>query len=253
MTPVVRKALGGVVCVVVAAGAVFAVRAADEPDTAPLVATTSTALTPAPTPSVTETPTESPTPTVTGPGPLSVEATMAAAPRAGATYVAAEIAVELSSVCEGASLALSAATPVYASLQSARSPLQYLDAALAVYDDPDSATRAYEQLVTSVEACPLDRTVTPTPTPSGTPSSVLVTGQRVEAAIGTQPALQWIQLQTVNDPPTQLRTAVTVTVVENVLLVVSVDQDSETASADEVAAASLLQAGHISERLAAAA
>jgi hypothetical protein len=262
MTPAARTAVGCAAALVVATGAVVAVRAADDPsvDARSVVATTSpTADSPmakAATPSATATP----TPTAVGPSPLSVEAATAVAPRPGGDYLAAEVPVELASVCERASLQLTDATPVYASLQTAAAPLRYLDVAFAVYEDADSAAQAYDELTTSVAACPLDRTIVPTPaasamlTPSPAPSAPVVSpisvhGESSETSIGTRSALQWLQLQTVDEPPTQLRTAVTVTVVENVLIMVSVDEDSETATAEQITAASLDHTTVLVERL----
>jgi len=265
MTSFARIALGCAVGLVAAAGAVIALGDDAEPVAAlssGVVASTpaatsaapgSTATTPATTPTArASTPSASPTPT--GPRPLSAEAATAIVPAPGGNYVAADVPVEVSSVCDGAALDLASATPLYASLQTAAAPLRYLDVALAVYNAPDSAERAYDDLATAVESCPLDRTVTPTPTPGATAGAPIeVAGQQVQLSIGTQPAVQWIQLQTVDSPETQLRTAVTVTRVENVLVVVSVDQDSETAAADEVAAASLGHADYIAQKLEAAA
>lgn len=260
MTPFVRRALGGAAVVAAVAGALVLVGLSDEPNIEPQAAVSSVAESTGAPPSASPTPapsaarTATAIPTTAGPAPLSVDIARTAAPAAGGDYAAAEVPVELSSVCEGASFDLVASTPIYASLQTTEPSLRYIDAALVVYDSPVVAARAYEDLAAAVATCPLTRTVTPTPAPSATQAApIQVTGKHADVSIGALPAIQWIQLQTVDSPDTQLRTAVTVTVVKNVLLAISVDQDSETASADAVATASIGHANAVVDKLLAAA
>jgi len=263
MTSLARLAIVAATSLAAVAGAIFVLdSSSDEPNLEPQAAASSATASSAPSATVSATstspPTRTPTPTQTpvGPAPLTVDVAQSTAPAAGGDYAAAEVPVELSSVCEGAALDLVVATPIYASLQTTNPSLRYIDAALVVYETADVAARAYEKLAADVAACPLARTLTPTPvsTPGATPGvPIQVTGKHLAASIGAVPAIQWIQLQTVGSPVTQLRTAVTVTVVENVLLVVSVDEDSETATAEAVAAASLGHTEAVVTKLTAAA
>ena len=237
---------------VVAAGAVVVL---GEPDLLP-----ASAKSPAPTPSVsigsnlsgvTETPTVTTAPPIPL-GPLTVADATAVLPKAGEAFAQADPAVELGSVCEGATLDVVGATAVYASLQTTGDPLQFVDAVVAVYDTAPAAAAAYDRIAEAIEACPPARTVTAAPTaPDATPQAVEVEGEvRPHVLVEGQSGVQWVQIQTADG--TQLRTAITVVVVENALIAVSLDQDSETTEADDLAAGSVTHAAAIVRALLAA-
>lgn len=251
----VRIAVGCATGLVAAAGAVlvYDVTRGDEPVAA---ADVTPSITASPSPSPSRTPTVSPSdsapttpsaPTqLAGPAPLTAEASQAVLPQAGGAFVAAEVPVELTSVCAGAAPNLTGATPLYVSLQTSAAPLRFLDVAVAVYATSDDAVRAYERLAEDVAACPPSRSVTPAPAPGeAVPPPILVEGERRDVAVAERPAIQWVQVQTVQAPATQLRTAVTVSQVHNVLVMVSVDGDSETAEAAAIATDSLTHADAI--------
>lgn len=249
-------------CAVALVGAAGVVLVVDDPSDPALDA--GAGVTPsviAPTPTLAaSTSAASPTPTPTasvtvsvpaGPAPLTVDAARGVVPQAGEEFVAAEVPVELSSVCEGAGLDLTAATPLHASLQSSGAPLRFVDVTVAVHSTPEAATAAYDRLAADVAACPPSRTATPAPAPGEAAAAViLVEGERRDVAVLGQPAVQWVQVQTVESPATQLRTTVTLTRIQNVLLLVSVDADSETAEADDIAADSLARAESVASALA---
>lgn len=255
-----RVALGCAVGLVVAAGAVVLVDG-----TPPQPADPAAGVSPAPTGSPAETargtaPESTSAPSTTaapsasaGPAPLTVAASSAVVPTAGESFVAAEVPVELSSVCEGAALDVTTATPLYASLQSSAAPLRFLDIAVAVYPTPEDAVRAFERLATDVAACPITRTATPAPTAGQPPAPIIVEGGRRDVMVLEQPAIQWVQVQAVASPATQLRTAVTIAPVQNVVVMVSMDGDSETVGADALAADALARAEALASALAAAA
>lgn len=253
-----RIALACAVGLVAAAGVVLVVdRTQDETPDTRAAATPSIAASRSASPSATTTPrqttrTATPTPTVpAGPAPLTVEASQALLPQAGADFVAAEVPVELTSVCEGAAPDLTTATPIYASLQSSAAPLRFLDVAVGVYASPEDAARAYDRLAEDVAACPPSRSATPTPAPGeAAPPPILIEGERRDVVVAERPAIQWVQVQTVQTPPTQLRTGVTVTRVHNALVMVSVDADSETADAAAIASDSLTHAESVASALA---
>jgi hypothetical protein len=256
-----RVAVGCVVGLVAAAGGVLVYE--DTRDTAPVAVGEVTPGTPesrtaspstTPTRGRTTPPTTTPSPrSLAGPAPLTVEASQALLPQAGAEFVAAEVPVELSSVCEGAAPDLTSATPLYASLQSSAAPLRFLDVAVGVYAKSEDAARAYDRLTEDVAACPPSRSATPAagPGPSdAVPPPILVEGERRDVVVAERPAIQWVQVQTVQSPATQLRTAVTVTRVHNALVMVSVDADSETADAIAIASDSLTHADAVAAALA---
>lgn len=64
-------------------------------------------------------------------------------------------------------------------------------------------------------------------------------------------AVQWVQPQSADG--TELRTAITVMLVENALVAISMDEDSETIEADELADDSIAQVAAIVTALTAAA
>lgn len=186
-------------------------------------------------------------------GPLTVADAEEVLPKAGEAFALADPAVELGSVCEGATLDVIGAIAVYASLQTTGDPLQFLDAVVAVYDTAPAAAAAYDRIAEAIAACPPARTVTAAPTaPDATPRPVEVEGEvRPHVLVEGRSAVQWVQIQTADG--TQLRTAITVVVVENAVVAVSLDQDSETTDADQLAAGSITQAAAILRALLAAA
>ncbi len=255
-----RIALGCAIGLVAAAGGVLGYdNTRDDEPIAVSDVTSSVTASQTPSPSTTPTPSPStPTPTpslaprvLAGPAPLTAEASQAVLPQAGGAFVAAEVPVELTSVCAGAAPDLASATPLYASLQSSAAPLRFLDVAVAVYATPDDAVRAYDRLAEDVAACPPSRSATPAPASGeAVPPPILVEGARHDVVVAEQPGIQWVQVQTVQMPATQLRTAVTVTRVHNALVLVSVDADSETADAAAIATASQTHADTLARALA---
>jgi hypothetical protein len=181
------------------------------------------------------------------PGPLIAEDGPAALPVPDDEYVAAELPVELTAICEGASIDLLGAVPAYASLQTADDPLRYLDATVAVYENSPAAAAAFARLQTDVGACPSKQTAEPVPPQGDAPVVVDLVGERRDVSIGTIAGLQWLQSQTGDG--TELRTVVTMVVVQNAILVISMDADSETTSLDELAEASLTAASEAVDRV----
>ena len=238
---------------VAAAGLVAAVVAPDLTRTASTVPpeTTPTPGSTAPDP-LGATPTTTTAPTVPR-GPITVVDARGAIPRAGEAFETADLRVELGSVCEGATFDLIGASAVHASLQSTEDPLQYLDAVVIVYDTVPSAATAYERIAEAIGECPLTRTATPEPTASDAPRvPIEIQGEvRSDVLVNGTPAIQWLQLQAADG--TELRTAITVVLVENALVAVSMDEDSETISADELGDDSISQAAAVAAALAAAA
>ncbi len=255
-----RIAIGFAIGLVAAAGGVLVYdNTRDDEPIAVSDVTSSVTASQTPSPSTTPTPSPStPTPTpssaprvLAGPAPLTAEASRAVLPPAGGAFVAAEVPVELTSVCAGAAPNLTGATPLYVSLQTSAAPLRFLDVAVAVYATSDDAVRAYERLAEDVAGCPPSRSATPAPAPGeAVPPPILVEGERRDVAVAVRPAIQWVQVQTVQAPATQLHTAVTVSQVHNVLVMVSVDGDSETAEAAAIATDSLTHADAIATALA---
>jgi hypothetical protein len=243
MTRATTAAAVGAVGLVAAAGVVAVLGGADlvPASTTRIVATTpapepkTAALQTTPSPSLT-------TATAVARGPLISVDAQAALPRPGEVFAPAELEVELGSVCEGATLDLLGATPAYASLQSVEAPLRYLDVVVVVYDTVPLASVAYDRVATAITQCPLTRTATPTPTaPDETPSPIEVTGEvRPDLVVGGQSAMQWVQVQSADG--TELRTAITVVLVENALVAVSLDESVDSTGADTLAGASLAQA-----------
>ncbi|MBA2477650.1 MAG: hypothetical protein H0V38_03470 [Sporichthyaceae bacterium] len=259
-----RVATAAAACAVGLAAAAVAVAVLGDRDQLPVAATTvvpsTSAASPSPTASATPTPT--PTPTTTTPratatpipvGPLTVADAEAALPKEGAEFGPTDLPVELGSVCEGATFDFAAATPVYASLQSTEDPLQYLDAVIVVYDTATRGVTAYGEIAEAIGLCPPTRTATPQPTtPDEEPVPVEVAGEvRTNVVINGLQAVQWVQLQSADG--TELRTAITVVLVENALVAISMDEDSETIEADELADDSIAQAAAIVTALTAAA
>jgi hypothetical protein len=250
-----RPALAAAACavgLVVAAGAVVALGGPDDfaaGSTPPGPTTSPVPTTATPTPTV---PSATTAPTVAK-GPLTATDAEAAIPREDAELAAAELQVELGSVCEGATFDLVGATPVYASLQTVDDPLQYLDAVVVVYETVPTAATAYERIAEAIAACPPSRTATPAPpAPDERPVPIDIEGEvRADVVVAELPAVQWVQVQAADG--TELRTAITVVQVENALVAISMDQDSETIGADELAAASIARAAVVVTALRAAA
>jgi hypothetical protein len=262
-----RVATAAAACAVGLAAAAVAVAVLGDLDQLPVAATTvvasTSAASPSPTASATPTPTPTPTPTITTPrattatpdpvGPLTVADAEAALPKEGAEFGPTDLPVELGSVCEGATFDFAAATPVYASLQSTEDPLQYLDAVIVVYDTATRGVTAYGEIAEAIGLCPPTRTATPQPTtPDEEPVPVEVAGEvRTNVVINGLQAVQWVQLQSADG--TELRTAITVVLVDNALVAISMDEDSETIEADELADDSIAQVAAIVTALTAAA
>lgn len=251
-----RATIAAGVCavgLVAAAGAVVVLGGSDlVPASATIVRATSTgplATSPGPT---SATPTATTAPAVPR-GPLTPADAEAAIPQAGDGFDPADLQVELGSVCEGATFDLVGTTPVYASLQSSTAPLQYLDAVVVVYDTVPSAATAYDRIAEAITQCPLTRTATPEPTaPDEEPIPIEIQGEvRPDVLVDGRSAVQWVQIQSADG--TQLRTAITVVLVENALVAVSMDEDSETIDADALADDSIAQAVAVVAALAAAA
>ncbi len=202
--------------------------------------------------------TSPPTPTVTtatpiARGPLTAADAAAALPKSSDKFGPADLEIELGSVCEGATFDLVGATPVYASLQSATDPLQYLDAVVMVYETVPGATNAYARLADQITQCPVTRTATPTPSATADqPVQIEIQGEvRADTNVDGRKGVQWVQIQSADG--TELRTAITVVLVENALVAVSMDEDSETIGADDLATDSITQAQAIVAALTAAA
>ena len=258
-----RVATAAAACAVGLAAAAVAVAVLGDLDQLPVAATTVVASTSAASPSPTASATPTPTPTITTPrattatpdpvGPLTVADAEAALPKEGAEFGPTDLPVELGSVCEGATFDFAAATPVYASLQSTEDPLQYLDAVIVVYDTATRGVTAYGEIAEAIGLCPPTRTATPQPTtPDEEPVPVEVAGEvRTNVVINGLQAVQWVQLQSADG--TELRTAITVVLVENALVAISMDEDSETIEADELADDSIAQVAAIVTALTAAA
>ena len=260
-----RVATAAAACAVGLAAAAVAVAVLGDRDQLPVAATTVVASTSAasPSPTASATPTPTPTPTPTTPrattatpdpvGPLTVADAEAALPKEGAEFGPTDLPVELGSVCEGATFDFAAATPVYASLQSTEDPLQYLDAVIVVYDTAPRGVTAYGEIAEAIGLCPPTRTATPQPTtPDEEPVPVEVAGEvRTNVVINGLQAVQWVQLQSADG--TELRTAITVVLVDNALVAISMDEDSETIEADELADDSIAQVAAIVTALTAAA
>ena len=142
---------------------------------------------------------------------------------------------------------------MHASLQSTGDPLQYLDAVVVVYDTVPSAATAYERIAEAIGQCPLTRTATPEPTTPDTEQvPIEIQGEvRSDVVVNGTPAIQWLQIQAADG--TELRTAITVVLVENALVAISMDEDSETISADELGGDSIAQAAAVVAALTAAA
>ena len=252
-----RVAIAAAVCAVgfvLGAGAIVVLDGADQvaPVATAVVRTTTTSVpaTTSPTPT-TPSPTATTAPTVPR-GPLTTADAEAVIPKAGDVFGPADLEVKLGSVCEGATFDLVGATPVYASLQSADDPLQYLDAVVVVYDTVPSASTAYERLAEAVTLCPPSRTATPAPTAAEeAPIAVEIDGEVIpDVLVGERPGIQWVQVQSADG--SELRTAITVVLVENVLVAISMDEDSETTEAGSLAEDSLAQAGTVVAALLAA-
>lgn len=257
MNRVATAAAACAVGLVVAAGAVAVL---GDREQVPVAGTTVVTSTTSPSPSPTASPTPTPTPTLTRtttppvpPGPLTAADAEAAVPTEGPEFGPTDLPVELGSVCEGATFDVAEAAPVYASLQSVDDPLQYLDVVVAVYEHVPDAVTAYEEIAAAIAQCPPARTATPEPTaPDEAPVPVEVVGEvRTNVVVNGLGAVQWVQLQSADG--TELRTAITVVVVENALVAVSMDEDSETIEADELADDSIAQAVAVVEALTAAA
>lgn len=186
-------------------------------------------------------------------GPLTRADADAAIPRPSELFGPADLQIELGSVCEGATFDLLGATPVYASLQSIEDPLQYLDAVVVVYDTVPSAETAYERIAEAIAECPPTRIATPEPTaPEERPVPIEIEGEvRPGLVLDGGEGLQWVQIQSADG--TELRTAITVVLVANALVAVSMDEDSETIEADALADDSIAAAQAIVTALATAA
>lgn len=227
----------------------------DEPSTTATSTTPTspvTTSTPAPTTTTVATTVVPPPP----PGALSAADGAAALPTVGDTYVESELAAQLATVCEGASFDLLGADTSYASLKTADDdPLRYLDAVVAVFPTDAAAAGAYSRITGAMVDCPTTRTATPPPSEDvPEPRPVQIEGElRPDILVADLPAVQWVQLQTAEEPPSQLRTAITVVAVENALVAVSMDQDAETGDVDEIADASIIAAVLVAQSLIAAA
>jgi hypothetical protein len=196
------------------------------------------------------TPTSAAPTTTPLPAGITTAIAESALPPAADPYEAAEQPVMLTAICAGAALeAVPPSTAVYASLQTTDVPLRFLDAGIVVYSTGESAQLAFTRLVAELQRCPPDRTATPTPSGTVTPSPVQVTGEVLHTTIGDVPAVQWVQLQTSADPETSLRTVVTVLAYRNAIVAVSMDEDSESTSAEELASASQAAAADVIARL----
>jgi hypothetical protein len=227
-----------------------------EPDLTRTATTVRTQPTPDPTSTgpdqLSATPTATTAPTVPR-GPITLADARTAMPQAGGDFEAADLRVELGSVCEGATFDLVGASAAHASLQSTEDPLQYLDAVVVVYDTVPTAATAYERIAEAIGQCPSTRTATPEPTaPDARSIPIEIQGEvRSGVVVEGRAAIQWLQLQSADG--TELRTAITVALVENALVAISMDEDSETASADDLAGDSIAQAAAVVAALSAAA
>lgn len=236
---------------VLAAAGIAIVAARDSPGTAAVAFTTTPATTPTPTRSASPSPSRVVTPTSTSPAAdvTSVIAT-AVLPKPSASYAAATPPVKLSAICAGAVLDLDVGVEsAFTSLETTKDPLRFLDVAIGVYGDSDSAQAAYTVLTGEIADCPTTRSVTPTPTGGQTGEPVTIQGAAQSATLAGQAAVQWVQLQTSTAPATSLRTSVTLFLFHNAIVAVSMDEDSESVAAADLSEASRTSAEAILKAL----
>ena len=251
-----RAVLAAAVCavgLVAAAGAVVVLDEPDRPEPAGATTLLDTPRTPVPgTSTPTSTPTATTAPTVAR-GPLTAGDAETALPGEDEAFGPADLEVNLGSVCEGATFDLVGATPRYASLQTTDGPLKYLDAVVIVYETVPTAATAYERIAEAITLCPANRTATPEPTaPDERTVPIEIDGEvRADVVVADLPAVQWVQVQSADG--TELRSAITVVQVENTLVAISMDEDSETIAGDELAAESIARAATVVSALLAAA
>ena len=217
----------------------------------PVVTSTAPSLTPSPTATAT---TASPVATTSTPiADVTLGVADSVLPKPSADYALAKQPVELSAICAGAVLDLGGdVQAAYTSLQTTKDPLRFLDVAVGVFPDADTAMAAFTTLSTEIAACPANRTITPTPTGTDKAEPVAIAGAARSARVGDAEAVQWVQLQTSTAPATSLRTTVTLFVFHNAVVAVSMDQDSETVEAEPLSEASRTTAEAILTALSAA-